>query len=607
MKRAWFPAVALVAAGLVAAAGLVGEAQTIPAARLAILVAADRPSPDARGLSTIRAGARSRDGETARVSIRALGRLRRSTLTPDITTGLRSALPEVRAEAADALAQALSGTPRPAVTVVDAVVSSLTTALAAETEARVRAVVLESIGRLPYRERRQIERAEKVLLSHSTSVAVMDRLGVAKGFETLIRLNAAIWQPGADTIAGLRMLMTPAESRQVRAEAVPVLSAESGHDARVRRLAVEALTAASALDVALMKHASTDADPQVRRLAVIAAERAGSSMVETANTIIRDGVSDRAPMVRVAAVHALNRRPEAVDVCQATIDATHDPEVQVAVAAFLNLPAACARSADLGSYLEQLVNSPEAQAPRGWIRTGRALEALAKVSPDRARPLVRRASEAPLPQIRLSAARAAGTLSEWDLLARLSNDEVGLVKSTARSALGTPNSDPQADFKPSSVASDLNATDLRRLAAPTARVTIRGLGAFDVALLTTEAPSTVLRFARLAEGGFFDGTMIGAGFPTLIHASPSLPEIGVASGRTLSMIPGEVGLWPHVRGTVGLSPHGDETRGAQVFVNLVDNPRFDHSLTVFAQVLNGVDVIDRIVEGDVIEKIEVLP
>jgi cyclophilin family peptidyl-prolyl cis-trans isomerase len=44
-----------------------------------------------------------------------------------------------------------------------------------------------------------------------------------------------------------------------------------------------------------------------------------------------------------------------------------------------------------------------------------------------------------------------------------------------------------------------------------------------------------------------------------------------------------------------------------VFVNLVDNPRFDHALTVFAQVLNGVDVIDRIVEGDVIEKIEVLP
>ena len=45
-------------------------------------------------------------------------------------------------------------------------------------------------------------------------------------------------------------------------------------------------------------------------------------------------------------------------------------------------------------------------------------------------------------------------------------------------------------------ATDLTAEDLRRLAAPRARITIRGVGTFELALFTAEAPATVLRFAR---------------------------------------------------------------------------------------------------------------
>ncbi len=39
----------------------------------------------------------------------------------------------------------------------------------------------------------------------------------------------------------------------------------------------------------------------------------------------------------------------------------------------------------------------------------------------------------------------------------------------------------------------------------------------------------------------------------------------------------------------------------------VDNPRLDHDYTVFAQVLNGIEVIDRLLEGDVIDTIEIIP
>ena len=69
----------------------------------------------------------------------------------------------------------------------------------------------------------------------------------------------------------------------------------------------------------------------------------------------------------------------------------------------------------------------------------------------------------------------------------------------------------------------------------------------------------------------------------------------------------EVGTWPHVRGAVGISTRGHDTGDAQIFVDLVDNPRLDHQYTVFAQVLNGIEVVDRILEGDVIDRVEIFP
>jgi cyclophilin family peptidyl-prolyl cis-trans isomerase len=152
---------------------------------------------------------------------------------------------------------------------------------------------------------------------------------------------------------------------------------------------------------------------------------------------------------------------------------------------------------------------------------------------------------------------------------------------------------------------DLNAEDLRRLASPKARVTIRSVGTFDLALFTAQAPATVLRFARLAESGYYNGLTFHRVVPNFVvqGGSPGANEyIGDAA-----FMRDEVGTWPHVRGAVGISTRGHDTGDAQIFIDLVDNPRLDHQYTVFAQVLNGIDVVDRILEGDVIERIEIVP
>jgi peptidyl-prolyl cis-trans isomerase B (cyclophilin B) len=151
----------------------------------------------------------------------------------------------------------------------------------------------------------------------------------------------------------------------------------------------------------------------------------------------------------------------------------------------------------------------------------------------------------------------------------------------------------------------IRGPELRRLAAPRARVTIAGVGSFDLALFTSEAPATVLRFAQLAESGYYNGLTFHRVVPNLIiqGGSPGANEyIGQADHMR-----DEVGLWPHVRGAVGISTRGRDTGDAQIFIDLVDAPRFDHEYTVFAQVLNGIDVIDRILEGDVIQRIEIIP
>ena len=134
---------------------------------------------------------------------------------------------------------------------------------------------------------------------------------------------------------------------------------------------------------------------------------------------------------------------------------------------------------------------------------------------------------------------------------------------------------------------------------------IRGLGRFELALFTSEAPATVLRFVQLAESGYYNNLTFHRVMPGLeiVGGSPGASDrIGNGGGMR-----DEVGSWPHVRGAVGLPTHGRDTGNGQFFIDLVDSPQFDHEFTVFAQVLNGLEVVDQILEGDVIERIEILP
>jgi cyclophilin family peptidyl-prolyl cis-trans isomerase len=132
-----------------------------------------------------------------------------------------------------------------------------------------------------------------------------------------------------------------------------------------------------------------------------------------------------------------------------------------------------------------------------------------------------------------------------------------------------------------------------------------GGGVFEMELLPNEAPYTVARIVRLARAGYYNGLSFHRVAPNFVvqGGSPGANEY-VGDGPFMR---DEVWLHTHERGSVGVSTRGRDTGDAQIFVNTIDSPRLDFDYTVFARLTYGMPLVDGILEGDVIERVEVLP
>jgi cyclophilin family peptidyl-prolyl cis-trans isomerase/HEAT repeat protein len=120
---------------------------------------------------------------------------------------------------------------------------------------------------------------------------------------------------------------------------------------------------------------------------------------------------------------------------------------------------------------------------------------------------------------------------------------------------------------------------------------------FAVRLDPVRAPLMGTRFLRLVNRHYYDGLTFHRVVPNFIiqGGSPGANEY-VGDGP---YVKDEISVRSHVRGTVGLSTRGRDTGDAQLFINLVDNPRLDFEYTVFGHVLaEHVERVERIQEGD---------
>lgn len=129
-----------------------------------------------------------------------------------------------------------------------------------------------------------------------------------------------------------------------------------------------------------------------------------------------------------------------------------------------------------------------------------------------------------------------------------------------------------------------------------------GGGSFIVRLRGDVAPIMAARILALARSGYYNGLTWHRVEPDFViqGGSPGANEY-IGNPRYLR---DELGTIAHNRGTVGMSTRGHDTGDAQWFVNLRDNARLTRDYTVFGEVVDGIDVVDAILEGDVIARIE---
>ena len=137
-------------------------------------------------------------------------------------------------------------------------------------------------------------------------------------------------------------------------------------------------------------------------------------------------------------------------------------------------------------------------------------------------------------------------------------------------------------------------------AAP--RVTLEtDRGRLVVELLPAEAPLTVAAFLSLADRRYFDGSSWHRVVPNFVVQDGD-PR-GDGWGGPAFVLRDEINPVRYEAGTVGMALSGPDTGGSQFFITHSPQPHLDGTYTVFARVVGGRDVLDRISQGEFIRSV----
>ena len=128
-------------------------------------------------------------------------------------------------------------------------------------------------------------------------------------------------------------------------------------------------------------------------------------------------------------------------------------------------------------------------------------------------------------------------------------------------------------------------------------------GQINVELFADKAPLTVANFVNLAQRGFYDGL----NFHRVINdfmVQGGCPQ-GTGTGGPGYRFEDETsnGL-SHDRGVLSMANAGPGTNGSQFFITHVPCPWLNGKHTVFGKVLEGMDVVDSIKQGDKIKSVK---
>ena|SRR5215813_14236239 len=118
-------------------------------------------------------------------------------------------------------------------------------------------------------------------------------------------------------------------------------------------------------------------------------------------------------------------------------------------------------------------------------------------------------------------------------------------------------------------------------------------GDITLQLFDEDAPKTVSNFKQLAGQGFYDGLIFHRVIPDFMIQG-GCPQ-GTGTGGPGYTFEDEINQHKVVRGALAMANAGPDTNGSQFFiVTTGEAPWLDGKHTVFGEVTDGMDVVDRI-------------
>ena len=574
------------------------------------------------------------DPRAQRLAARALGRLEDSTHRATLVPLLRARDAGVRRAAAGAMAQLRAAYDYDAL-------------LGSERNPAVRAALYEAMGRA----REFGTDAESALVRGLGESSVPVRAGAARGLESLLRLGgeAKRLQPAtlsaletaflANTDASIRQLVLLTLNR-VR-HSTPALVAAAAADRRpeVRRLVARQHAAALASDASPMvryealRFAATcqdvtpflaDRDEQVALGAIeVIGRRPGCDAAQLA-PLVRGGRT-----WRIRALALVWAKMDSIEQRRTIREMAADSiwQVRVAVATAARIAndsatvAALLRDPNPNVIIAAMTSADDALRNLRSDHAGLALASATLLANQKVdlRPALTRVVGAyqrlagdgsmTMRDPRVALLKLIGGVPDTStntLLRDTLGDRDPAIAAEAARILSARSGSPVAPVTTALPIPPIpSASFIRGLAGATARIRMKGLGTMTVDLLTDEAPVTVGVFAQLAESGQYDGLTFHRIVPNFVIQGGS-PGADEYDGRTREFMRDELGFARNARGTIGISTRGRDTGDGQIYFNLVDNVRLDRDYTVLATMRSGLDVMDRIREGAVIERIEII-
>lgn len=133
-------------------------------------------------------------------------------------------------------------------------------------------------------------------------------------------------------------------------------------------------------------------------------------------------------------------------------------------------------------------------------------------------------------------------------------------------------------------------------------------GVMYVEFYEQDAPNTVANFVKLSKSGFYDGLTFHRVIPNFVIQG-GCPDGTGAGGPGYSIdceLDGDNQF--HDRGVLSMAHAGRNTGGSQFFIchSRTNTAHLDRHHTCFGRVYDGLEVIDVIKAGDIIEKIVII-